>query len=471
MSLTPPRAAALAALAAAAACGPAVVEAPCLAGARGLARAPFLHAPFAAAPGAGDDTTGDDTAGDDTAGDGSAGDGSAGDGSAGDGSAGDGAGTAAGLSLDGRALVDARGRFHALGATMFYAAWAYKNDRPRLERNLAFLAGHGFDFIRVLGVVGDPVGPDFWDGRETDWRWPDYDDVIAGLTDLAYDQYGLRVQWTLFGGSPDDGDRAALADRFAAMAAARPGKVMLFETANESYQNGFTTDELRELTIHLRDRTDVLVAASAPFDSTSCASFDAVYGGGVADIATVHFARDNDDTGWRPVWQPWSIAACTGGAVSNNEPIGPGSSVNTLDDPEKLAASVLLTYVAGLPIHVFHSRAGVRGDVDFADMAGADVVGAAASLLPPDVTTWERADAGGDFDGSFVGAYGATDGARFADIVIGAGGDVAFVPTRACDVQVRRVTTGDVIVSASLAAGARLPLSGAEAFLVTGALR
>jgi hypothetical protein len=91
------------------------------------------------------------------------------------------------VHLEGRSLVDDGGAFHALGATLMWATWGYKNDRARLEENLAFLAAHGFDYIRVLGVVGDPQNPDFWDGREADWRWPDYDDVIAGLTDLAFD--------------------------------------------------------------------------------------------------------------------------------------------------------------------------------------------------------------------------------------------------------------------------------------------
>src|SRR5262249_11685001 len=89
---------------------------------------------------------------------------------------------------EGRSLADDQGRFFALGATFFWAAWGYKNDRPKLEAALDYLSKNGFDYIRCLGVVGDPNGPDFWDGREIDWRDPDYANTIAGLTDLAYDK-------------------------------------------------------------------------------------------------------------------------------------------------------------------------------------------------------------------------------------------------------------------------------------------
>src|SRR5207245_789688 len=126
-----------------------------------------------------------------------------------------------------------------------------------------FLAEHGFDYFRALGVVGDPFQPDSWDGREIDWRWPDYDEVIAGLTDLAYDVYGLRVEWTLFGDGqlniPDEADRYRLVDRFVAMAHGREHKIMHFELANEYWQNGFSGDaglaQLRALTQYLRERT------------------------------------------------------------------------------------------------------------------------------------------------------------------------------------------------------------------------
>src|SRR5215208_921250 len=50
------------------------------------------------------------------------------------------------VRLDGRSFADDGGKFNALGASLFYGAWAYKHDRPRLERNLATLSRNGFDY-------------------------------------------------------------------------------------------------------------------------------------------------------------------------------------------------------------------------------------------------------------------------------------------------------------------------------------
>src|SRR6186713_1596079 len=161
------------------------------------------------------------------------------------------------VRADGRAVTDAAGPFNALGATLFWGAWGYKFDRPRLERNLQTLSAAGIDYVRVLGSVGGAS----WEDRETDPRWPDYDDIIAGMTDLAYDRYGMRVQWTLFGGAPftaSASSRTALVDRFAALARGREHKIFAFEIANEAWQNGFRgargLSELRNLATRLNDK-------------------------------------------------------------------------------------------------------------------------------------------------------------------------------------------------------------------------
>ena len=50
------------------------------------------------------------------------------------------------VRLEGRSLADDGGKFNALGASLFYGAWAYRHDRPRLERNLKTLSRSGFCF-------------------------------------------------------------------------------------------------------------------------------------------------------------------------------------------------------------------------------------------------------------------------------------------------------------------------------------
>lgn len=409
------------------------------------------------------------------------------------------------VRLDGRALRDDDGPFQALGASLFWAAWAYRNDRPRLEAALALLRANGFHYIRALGVVGDPARADYWDGREIDSHWPDYDDVIAGVTDLAWQQYGLRVQWTLIGDGqvtvPTTAERYALVDRFLAMSRGREHELMLFEVANEAWQNGFPgdagRDELRALTRYLNERTDVLVAASAP-EGHDCADTEALYAGGIADVATVHFDRDVSKTEgpWRPVRQPWEHAYCAAPVGNNNEPIGPGASVASEDDPVRLNAAALATFVSNLPFYVFHTRAGVRGDVALADMPGLGAFARLGAWVPGDLSAWTRKNAhwsdspfrafAGDASGALQAdamwpdfGGGATSGAvrvygavhadgRFFVFAFGVRNRLVLEPRRDADFDVVDPMTGEVRSHLSLTAGQRFELSGAESFVLRG---
>lgn len=306
------------------------------------------------------------------------------------------------VRLEGRSFADDGGPFVALGTTMMWAAWAYRNDRPRLEANLAYVADQGFHYVRALGVVGDPLAQDYWDGREIEYGWPDYADVIAGLTALAWDEYGVRIEWTFIGDGqvavPASRQRDALVDMFVALGDARPEAIVHFELANEYWQNGFGgpegLDELRVRTASLRDRTNVLVAASAGV-SDGCRDLAAIYDGDIADIATVHTDRDLGTAAgpWGPVLRPIVVNACPGlPAPTNNEPIGPGASVATEDDPERLVAAALATWLAGWPAYVFHSHAGVRGDEDLSMAIGVDRFAPIVATLPGDLASWTRLD-------------------------------------------------------------------------------
>src|SRR4030095_6375268 len=60
-------------------------------------------------------------------------------------------------------LVDEGGPFLGLGVSYFTALWRFRNDRQRLESDLKFLSQQGFNYYRMLSMVGHHPG---WQGRE-----------------------------------------------------------------------------------------------------------------------------------------------------------------------------------------------------------------------------------------------------------------------------------------------------------------
>ena len=55
-------------------------------------------------------------------------------------------------------FADDNGPFLGLGVSYFTALWRCKHDRPRLEKDLAFLAKQGFNYYRMLSMVGSESG-------------------------------------------------------------------------------------------------------------------------------------------------------------------------------------------------------------------------------------------------------------------------------------------------------------------------
>ena len=158
--------------------------------------------------------------------------------------------------------------------------------------------------------------------------------------------------------------------------------------ANEAWQNGFPgaqgIADLRAFTRHLTDRTAVPVAITSNAD-TSDEGIIALYRGSAADLATVHFSRDirTREGGWLPVRDAYRAGDLPGvPPVISNEPIGPGASVSSEDDPIKLCAAAVFAYLANLPAYVYHSRAGVQGYVSCCPLRVTKFV----SRIPPGST-------------------------------------------------------------------------------------
>ena len=404
------------------------------------------------------------------------------------------------VRLDGRVLRDDGGPFNALGATLFWALWGEAHEPDRLDDTLRWLADRGVDYVRILGMVGaeswsdrriDPASPDYW---------PAADRLLGRLA-----RHGLRVQLTLFADAqlmmPSGADRARFVDLWAAKANEQPERFILLEIANEHWQNGMADiAELRALGRRLADKTDVLVALSAPLADQACA----LYAKSAADLATVHYSRDSSaDDRWRPVGQPWRWPAdydtgCRGELppAVNNEPIGPESSVYDDDDPGRLVMAYATTFVSQNAAYVLHTGAGIRagGAGDRLVGRSANVwevpklhtalrgIAAAKAYLPPDLANWRRHDVGEASHpvaelapaieaGALRGAYAASAGGRFVAVVVGVGRPLDVRTTRTCTVDIRVPLSGEPIARRSVNRGEAFTLSGSEAFVLIGVCR
>lgn len=396
-----------------------------------------------------------------------------------------------GVRLCGQAFCDDQGAFPALGASMFWLAWAERHDPAKADRNLDWLRQHHVDYVRALSMVG---AQPYWQGREIDPNQPDHIDLLARATLRAYDTHGIRVQWTLFADAQvmRRHDREQyVRDVIARLNQIRPA-VFAIEIANEHWQNGVDVEELRRLTRLADSLTDIPVAASAPVD-TDCPHVTAVYGGGIADFGTPHFDRTYWEDGWRPVRQPWEWQFCAAApkAYTQNEPIGPGSSVESERDAARIQAAYVVGLVAGAGGYVYHSDAGVRGDIELWEERGAvdalQWLSVARQNLPGDIPNWNRYNhhwPGHPFSGSLdhqiwpdgnrptgvVRAFAAGD-SRFIVPVIGIRGPVTLTARAAMRVEVRSPRTWVPLLTRDLAAGETLTLDGAEYLVVTGEYR
>jgi hypothetical protein len=310
------------------------------------------------------------------------------------------------VRLNGKSFCDDAGPFLGLGVSYFQALRHAKVDRERLNRNLALFAAKGFNYVRVLSMVS-------WDGLEIApvtftnraghaiAAWPDYWHQFRDLLDLVA-QHGLRAEVTIFADAqyvmPSKATRQAHLDGILANMAGRECKLLHLEVANEAWQNGFPgaqgITDLRAFAQYLTDRTSVLVAITSN-DDTSDQGIMALHRGSAADLATVHFSRDTrtPEGGWLPVRDVYRAGNLPGvPPVSSNEPIGPGSSVNSESDPIKLCAAAVFAYLANLPAYVFHSSAGVYARVRFEDTPGLDAFKLVGQILPADLADWTRND-------------------------------------------------------------------------------
>ena len=417
------------------------------------------------------------------------------------------------VRVDGHSLVDDEGPFLGLGASYFTALWRCKNDRSRLEADLDFLSRQGFNYYRMLSMVGHHSA---WDGREIApvsfisrenknvAAWPDYWQQLRELIDLAYDRYGMRTQITIFADAqliPGKEDRIEhMRKLLSDVVPGREHKIIMLEVANEAWQNGFPGDQgvtdLRAFAEYLDSRTEIPIAITSNHDwpePGSSKGFDLIYADSAADIATWHFSRDRRaDDGWKPVYDCWQLAHRPGfPPVSSNEPIGPGSSVDSEREPIRLVMAAAFAYAAKLPMYVFHCEAGVFGKARFEETPGIDRFGQVLRLLPGDLSSWQRNDgkearapltifAGGKPNRHWPEIESARDGCvrntgsgkddQFICVPIGIRpGGLQIQARQSVELIAHDPLTGEALRSASMQSGERLTLpSGPGALLILG---
>jgi hypothetical protein len=406
------------------------------------------------------------------------------------------------VRLAARTFVDDDGPYLAVGASLFWAVYGYQHDRARLEQNLAFLADHGVDYVRVFAAVG----PNGWTDRTVDPREAGWDAAITGTTDLIA-AHGLRVEWTIFASIdtlPTVANRRAVVDRFLAAIRGHEAAVQHIELANEFfaiYRVDNAIRELRELARHVVERTAVLVAISAPADLGDGAV--ALYRGSAAQVMTAHLDRNVSGEGrlWRPARQARDPMLVWPGAWTSNEPIGPQSSVAADDDPTRLTMSAALTWLCNGAGYVLHTGAGVRGGgrEDIARGRVANVwevahieetlagIAAVRKLLPADLPNWTFQNANRTFprhpfdtnplaslivSGRLLRAFAATAGdGRFVVMPIVAEAPIPFTATFAMQFDVHDPLTGAVRESRELAARETYTMPPTPAAVMIGTMK
>ncbi len=301
-------------------------------------------------------------------------------------------------------VSDDQGVFVAVGTTFFAAVHFERTDPARLDAELAEIrsASNGaIDYVRILGALGGDCD-NYWREIRIDPTDAQYRQWLGRTIDRVYDRHGMRVALTIFGGDCWDHPRRATIDDVLAVISTRVDKVILVETSNEAWQTEYDGefDALRADSEYLAARTAHLVAPTASF-SGECefaGGHEELYAGLAVDLFTAHYARDTDtgDGFWRPVRQPWGSLFCSGIPIVmiNGEPIGPGSSVDSDDDPLRLVGGAIVSFFSDHSFHTIHTTAGVRNDTRFADVSHLRetfaAIAAMKDYLPPDVVAWSE---------------------------------------------------------------------------------
>ena len=276
--------------------------------------------------------------------------------------------------INARCLGDDEGAKLYVGLSRFAWLWFWKFERDRVLRELDADRAAGYRFGRVLAQVGDPNDPkDFWAGRIVDPDWPDYQELLAGLTNAATER-GHLIEWTVFGkGGPYDqtSRRRDLIRRVAPVLRDHSLGVVFGEVMNEpNVQNTIMANELLDLAALAKSLAPAIPWASgAVWRNTPDEEFDeALSRTQTADLDIEHLDRDQSrsemqDRPWRQGWDH----GLTGRRWCDNEAVGAGSSVTSENRPNVLRSHRAVNFVCRAFASTLHGKPGVRGDLLWED--------------------------------------------------------------------------------------------------------
>ena len=397
--------------------------------------------------------------------------------------------------------------FLPLGTSLFWLPWAWKHDRPKALRNLAAVKGH-VDYVRVFGEVGSAS----WADRVINPTWPDYETLMAEMIDVAYDEYGLRVQITIFADGGMFEPQAVTCERWIRIRAGREHKILLWEFFNED-NYGPDHNSALAITRTYGPQMGGLFAVHSPDDGGTIEGAKALLDATGAQVGILHRERTKGDVtpdgrSWRSVRQSRDWTDFHAGA-SDNEPAGPKSSGVEERDPLVLAMTRATGALHGLGAYVLHLGAGIRGggqwavDHHYGDPSGPraanldeepgidamlSALRAVTRVLPPDLPNWTFVnghwadhplpadriwpDHGGGH--GIVRQYGAfsPDGHEFITLPHGIRDHATFTPRRRCDLNVYNPLNGDTLLVTSAAFMLRPDqIGGLSAVVIRGRFR
>lgn len=367
-----------------------------------------------------------------------------------------------------------------VGFTWFGALEVYRYDRPEFDRILAAASSAGMQFARILFAVADLDEGGYWAGHEIlphDITYPsgkrvpampDYEGAVVGLG-RAFEAAGMQVYVSsggLGGVFGTDTRRASQWSRRIGVLLNASGVRVAFVDVNESWQNWFielraTPDDVYRYIIEPFEQgyaKPLIALRSSPSANESTDALN-VWAG---DIIDKHGHR-----GWYPQDHVSAVRHARGifytgdGPIPDkrvgieSEPVGPGASVQTLNDPEALALLAAANFTGGFAF-VFHSDVGVRSWIGAVDAApGFFAVPKVHTYLPQNLQSAYTVRLHGglsqspltDGDGfpgeNRVDSVLTEDGRRFVTLVYGADGYTRLLAREAVRFTIVTPDTGE----------------------------